>query len=196
MKDMSRPSQNISLGRSKTGVSPRGGRIVRPFGWMALVLLFGGGVVFAASRATAGPGTPTERPAEMRGDSEEDGPVVTFSGFRPHQDGSSTVRVHMTQRAEVERSQKGTKVEYLLEDATIRFRNNKNPLRAEHFATNLLSAKLDAVKGGAKLTLELRHETPTEHRMSGRDGQTILSIDIPAPPSSNKDEKAAKPAED
>ena len=107
--------------------------------------------------------------------------VVTFAGFRAHEDGSATLHVDMTRPAPVTYEHKGLSIVYLIEGAKIRFRNNRNPLRAEHFGANVLSAKLDPVKNGVTLTVTLRTSTAASHRLVENEQGALLEVDVPAP---------------
>lgn len=111
----------------------------------------------------------------------ESASVVTFAGFRAHEDGSATLHVDMTRPAPVTYEHKGLSIVYLIEGAKIRFRNNRNPLRAEHFGANVLSAKLDPVKNGVTLTVTLRTSTPASHRLVESEQGALLEVDVPAP---------------
>ena len=105
---------------------------------------------------------------------------VTFSGLRVYEDGSSTLRVDLTKAAPVQLDQKGTCLVYLIKGAQIELRNNKNPLRAEFFSSNVISSKLDDTKEGARLEVQLRSSITPVSQMIRHAGGVILRIDIPA----------------
>ena len=138
--------------------------------------LAGAGEVRAFQDAPAAGGAGTLAKDEGR-------PVATFSGFKVNEDGSSSIRVDMTKSAQVTKAQKGTTVRYVLAGAKIRWSNNKNPLRTEHFSSNVLAAKLDSEKEGVALTITLRTPTETQHRVVTHAAGVSLYIDVPAPSS-------------
>jgi hypothetical protein len=111
----------------------------------------------------------------------EDAPIVTYTGLRVHEDGSSTVFVDLTRTAKVEATHAGKDVSFLISGAKIRTRNNKNPLIAEYFKTNLLRAKLVDEKGGVRLVVQLREAVKTEHGMDVSGQGARLRVNIPPP---------------
>lgn len=110
-------------------------------------------------------------------------PIVTFTGLRVREDGSSTLFVELTRTTEVEVTENGKDVSFLLSDAKIRDRNNKNPLNAEYFKANVLRAKLVEEKGGVRLVVQLREAAKTVHGMTSSVVGARLFVDVP-PPSS------------
>ena len=90
------------------------------------------------------------------GKSSEAKPLVSFIGFRVHEDRSSTFRVDVSLAPELKRAKKDKQIVFLIKRAAIERRNNKNPLNAQFFNSNVLNAKLDAVKEGVTLTINLR----------------------------------------
>lgn len=113
----------------------------------------------------------------------EDAPIVTYTGLQVHEDGSSTVFVDLTRTTKVEAKEGGKEVSFLLSGAKIRTRNNKNPLIAEYFKTNLLRAKLVDDAGGVRLIVSLREAVKTEHGMTDSGQGARLRVNIPAPTS-------------
>ncbi len=108
--------------------------------------------------------------------------LVTFAGFQAHADGSSQLWVDMTERRNVQVTQKGMSLVYLIEGANIRIRNNENPLRAEYFSANVLSAKLDRTKQGVTFTVTLRTATETRFRIVDQaTGTASLQVEVPPP---------------
>jgi hypothetical protein len=122
-----------------------------------------------------------ERPASLA--EESDSAVVTFTGLRVYDDGSSTLVVSLTRKTPVEFSQEGTEVTFLLAGAKVRWRNNKNPLLAKYFKSNVIEAKLDDSKDGATLVVQLRENVRPQHNMGDAGGGALLRIDVPAPAS-------------
>lgn len=111
----------------------------------------------------------------------DDAPIVTFSGLHVYQDGSSTLFVDLTRTTTVQVAHAGREVSFLLSGAKIRYRNNKNPLIAEYFKTNVLRARLVDEPGGVRLIVKLREEVPTDHGMTGSQTGARLRVDIPPP---------------
>jgi hypothetical protein len=108
-------------------------------------------------------------------------PLVTYSGLRVYEDGSSTLQVNLTKAAPVELGEQGARLVYLIKGAKIELRNNKNPLRAEYFSSNVMSSKLDDSKDGARLEIQLRSPVTPVSEMIRHSGGVILRIEIPAP---------------
>jgi hypothetical protein len=111
----------------------------------------------------------------------EDAPIITFTGLRVHEDGSSTVFVDLTRSTKVEAKEAGKEVSFLLSGAKVRTRNNKNPLIAEYFKTNLLRASLVDDAKGVRLVVQLREAVKTEHDMNLSEQGARLLVNIPAP---------------
>lgn len=125
-----------------------------------------------------GPGT---APAWATPTAEDDeGPVVLFSGLVVHQDGSCTFRVDLTREVPVEFSQNKSTLSFLLRGAKVALQNNRNPLRAEYFGSNVLRTQLNNEKRGTRLQIELRDEAQPEHRIVRHSGGAVLTIEIPA----------------
>lgn len=111
----------------------------------------------------------------------DDAPIVTFTGLHVYEDGSSTLFVDLTRTTPVQATAEGREVSFLLSGAKIRYRNNKNPLIAEYFKTNVLRAKLVDEPAGVRLVVQLRENVRTEHGMSGSGSGARLRVDIPPP---------------
>lgn len=105
--------------------------------------------------------------------------LVTYSGLKVYEDGSSTLRVNLTKKVPVEFDQKGTRIVFLIKGAKIELKNNKNALRAEYFSSNVIRAKLDDSSEGARLEITLRSPTAPTHQMIQHSGGAILRIDVP-----------------
>ncbi len=118
-------------------------------------------------------------PGEARAANEDAAPVVTFMGLRVHKDGSSTLFVELTRTTPVDVEREGTNVSYLLRGAKVRWRNNKNPLLADHFGTNVVRAALEDSKAGVKLNVKLRETAPLDHEMGSSPVGARLRVDVP-----------------
>ncbi len=135
--------------------------------------------------------------APRRAGGSERTAAVTFAGFYAFDDGASRLYVRLTKAVPVEPTLAGKRAEYLLVGATILTRNNKNPLIARHFVTEVVSARLvpeGEAKGKAKarasrakpadarLIIEMREPVTPAHRMvESADGSATLVIDFPKP---------------
>ncbi len=129
-----------------------------------------------------GLGTPGSARASASSATASKAALVTFAGFQAHADGSSQLWVDMTERCNVRVTQKGMSLVYLIEGAKIRIRNNENPLRAEYFSANVLSAKLDGTKQGVTFTVTLRTATETRYRIVDQaTGTASLQVEVPPP---------------
>lgn len=108
-------------------------------------------------------------------------PVVTFAGLHVEPGGSAALTVELTEPAEVVSLEEGRQVRLLLRGAKIRFRNNENPLLAQHFCSSVLRAKLDRGKEGVTVTIELRQAVTVKHQMKTAESGSTLVVDIDKP---------------
>ncbi|HSC88142.1 MAG TPA: hypothetical protein VLC09_12755 [Polyangiaceae bacterium] len=109
------------------------------------------------------------------------GPVVSFVGLQVHADKSAQLWVEMNQKGDVSVSRQGATLVFLVRDASIQTKNNENPLRAEHFGANVLSAKLDRTKDGVTFTVRLRTPTEAVYRVVEQPSGAVLQVDVPKP---------------
>ncbi len=138
----------------------------------------------AASALAVSPSVPDGSGEQVLPFAKKDqGPVVTYTGFRVHDDGSASLRVEVTESVPVTKKQEGTVVTYTLKGARITIRNNRNPLLAKHFASNVLSATLVPEKDAVSLVVKLRKEAALTHRMVEQaGGAATLYVDVPKAP--------------
>lgn len=123
-----------------------------------------------------------EAPSGTGGETRARGPLVTFAGLRVNDDKSCNLWVQMTESRNVTLREKGNTLVYFIEGAKIEFRNNENPLLAQHFGANVLTAKLDHHKNGVTFTLRLRKPASEKHRLVVQEGgSAALQIEIPPP---------------
>lgn len=108
-------------------------------------------------------------------------PVVTFSGLRVYEDGSSTVFVTLTAETPVEFSQAGKTLSFVLTGAKVRLQNNQNPLLAKYFHSNVVKVRLGNTRDGVLLTIDLRTEVATHHALTKQGSGAVLRIDVPPP---------------
>lgn len=109
------------------------------------------------------------------------GPLVTYSGLRVYKDGSSTFQVKLTHETPVTFSQQGTALTFVLKGARVDVKNNKNPLRAEYFQSNVMRTQLFDGETGVELKIGLRKAATPVHKMFRYSGGAILRVDIPPP---------------
>lgn len=154
----------------------------RSFGYLAVCVLFLSVGFVGEARSEESPASETSLAKTVK----EEAPVVTFAGFRVHEDGSSTLRVDLTKRADVTLTREGKTLVYWIEGAKIRYRNNENPLDTKHFESNVVSAKLDRARKGVKFTVRLRTDTSAQHRIIEHSTGVSLQVDVPVALSSQK----------
>jgi hypothetical protein len=112
---------------------------------------------------------------------KEDGAVVMHSEARVGDDGSATLRVELSKKVPVQKSVAGTEVRFFLEGARITIKNNKNPLLAQHFSTNVVSAEVVPSKTGVTVVLRLRQPVALEAQVVDQaGGASTVRVDIPA----------------
>jgi hypothetical protein len=115
-----------------------------------------------------------------------DGAVVTYTGLRVHDDGSATLRVELSKKVAVQKSTQGSEVRFFLPGARITVRNNKNPLLAQHFSTNVVSAEIQPSKTGVTVVLKLRQAVALDAQLIDQaGGASTVRVDIPAPSKSS-----------
>lgn len=110
-----------------------------------------------------------------------DAAVATFPGFRLLPDGRSRIYVELTRQVSVdERRAEGTLI-YVIHDARVPVRNNRNALITTHFATPVARARLLSAGANIELIIDLRKSTSaTQKVVAGENGGARLEIDFPA----------------
>ncbi len=134
------------------------------------------GVVFALLAAEEVRAEPLAERGAERGQA-----LVTYSGLRVYKDGSSTFQVKLTAETPVAFSQQGMSLTFLLKGARVDVKNNKNPLQAEYFKSNVVKTQLYDGKEGVELRINLRKAATPVHKMVRFSGGAILRVDIPPP---------------
>ncbi len=120
-------------------------------------------------------------PLAKRSKAKADGPVVTYTGLRVHEDGSATLRVELSKKVAVEKSGKGTEVRFFLPGARVTIKNNKNPLLAQHFASSIVSAEIVPSKEGVTVVVKLRKPVDLAPQLVEQaGGASTLRVEIPA----------------
>jgi OOP family OmpA-OmpF porin len=111
------------------------------------------------------------------------GPVeATFAGFRPNENGSSTVFVQLTDAVKVEVVEKNGEFAYVMKGATVSLKNNRNPLVASEFDANVARAQLLPEKGAVRLVVRLKAAVKPTYRMVRAGKGASLEVSIPPPP--------------
>jgi hypothetical protein len=107
--------------------------------------------------------------------------LVTFSGLRIYDDGSSTLFVNLTDQAPISMEKSGKRLDFMIKGARVHLRNNKNPLQAQYFKTMVVRAKLDDVRQGVRLRVDLRSDVEPAHRLVREGQRAVLHVDFPPP---------------
>jgi OOP family OmpA-OmpF porin len=107
---------------------------------------------------------------------------ATFAGFRPNEDGSSTVFVQLTDAVKVEVVEKNGEYSYVLKGVTVSLKNNRNPLLASEFDANVARAQLLQDKGAVRLVVRLKSAVKPTHRVVRAGKGASLEVSIPPPP--------------
>jgi hypothetical protein len=96
-------------------------------------------------------------------------------------DGTSRIYVELTRQVAVdERRGDGTLI-YVIHDARVPARNNRNALITTHFATPVGRARLLSSGADVQLVIDLRKNTSaTQKVVAGENGGARLEVDFPA----------------
>jgi hypothetical protein len=107
--------------------------------------------------------------------------VATFPGFRLLPNGASRIYVELTRQVAVdERRGDGTLI-YVIHDARVPARNNRNALITTHFSTPVGRARLLSSGADVQLVIDLRKNTSaTQKIVAGENGGARLEVDFPA----------------
>jgi hypothetical protein len=107
--------------------------------------------------------------------------VATFPGFRLLPDGRSRIYVELTRSVNVtERHAQGTLV-YVLRDARVPVRNNRNALITTHFPTPVARARLLSAGVDVELLIDVRKSVSATYKVvPGETGGARLEVDFPA----------------
>jgi hypothetical protein len=111
----------------------------------------------------------------------QDAAVATFPGFRLLPDGRSRIYVELTKAVSVEERRADALLVYVLRDARVPVRNNRNALITTHFATPVARARLLAKGPDLELVIDLRQTTAATHKVVASDnGGARLEVEFPA----------------
>jgi hypothetical protein len=123
------------------------------------------------------------RPASRgrRSSPRADAAVATFPGFRLLPDGRSRIYVELTKAVSVDEQRAEGKLVYVIHDARVPVRNNRNSLITTHFATPVGRARLLTAGGDVELIIDLRQAASASQKIvAGDNGGVRLEVDFPA----------------
>lgn len=123
------------------------------------------------------------RPASRgrRSSPRADAAVATFPGFRLLPDGRSRIYVELTKAVSVDEQRTNGKLVYIIHDARVPVRNNRNSLITTHFATPVGRARLLTAGGDVELIIDLRQAASASQKIvAGDNGGVRLEVDFPA----------------
>jgi hypothetical protein len=167
------------------------------FRWL-LALGLSGVATFASAQPKKGPakfavpGSPDsvsmgskERAAARgrrgHGQARADAAVATFPGFRLLPDGRSRIYVELTKAVSVDERRAEGMLIYVIHDARVPVRNNRNALITTHFATPVGRARLLTSGPDVELIIDLRKAVSASQKIvAGDNGGSRLEVDFPA----------------
>jgi hypothetical protein len=124
--------------------------------------------------------SPTRRRAPA-GRARADAAVATFPGFRLLPDGKSRIYVELTKAVVVDERRAAGLLVYVIHDARVPVRNNRNALITTHFPTPVGRARLLSAGRDIELLIDLRQAASATHRVvAGENGGARLEVDFPA----------------
>ena len=107
--------------------------------------------------------------------------VATFPGFRLLPDGKSRIYVELTRSVNVAERQAEGMLVYVLRDARVPVRNNRNALITTHFPTPVARARLLGAGADVELLIDLRKSVSATYKVvPGENGGARLEVDFPA----------------
>ena len=110
-----------------------------------------------------------------------DAAVATFPGFRLLPDGKSRIYVELTKAVSVDERRAAGMLVYVLHDARVPVRNNRNALITTHFSTPVGRARLLSTGPDVELLIDLRQAASATHKVvAGENGSARLEVDFPA----------------
>jgi hypothetical protein len=110
-----------------------------------------------------------------------DAAVATFPGFRLLPDGKSRIYVELTRSVSVDERHAEGMLIYVLHDARVPVRNNRNALITTHFPTPVARARLHSAGNNVELLIDLRKGASASYKLvPGENGGARLEVDFPA----------------
>jgi hypothetical protein len=123
---------------------------------------------------------PTRRRAPA-GRARTDAAVATFPGFRLLPDGKSRIYVELTKAVVVDERRAAGVLVYVIHDARVPVRNNRNALITTHFPTPVGRARLLSAGRDVELLIDLRQAASATHKVvAAENGGARLEVDFPA----------------
>jgi hypothetical protein len=130
---------------------------------------------------SASTGSKEGRPASRRRSLRADAAVATFPGFRLLPDGRSRIYVELTKAVSVDERRAEGKLVYVIHDARVPVRNNRNSLITTHFVTPVGRARLLSAGADVELVIDLRQAASASQKIVTADnGGVRLEVDFPA----------------
>jgi hypothetical protein len=115
------------------------------------------------------------------GKARPDAAVATFPGFRLLPDGKSRIYVELTKAVSVEERRAAGALVYVIHDARVPVRNNRNALITTHFPTPVGRARLLSAGPDVDLVIDLRQAASATHKVvAGENGGVRLEVDFAA----------------
>jgi hypothetical protein len=107
--------------------------------------------------------------------------VATFPGFRLLPDGKSRIYVELTKPVSVAERRAAGALVYLIHDARVPVRNNRNALITTHFPTPVGRARLLSAGPDVELVIDLRQAGSATYKVvAGENGGARLEVDFAA----------------
>jgi len=126
-------------------------------------------------------GRPAGRGRSHAAHPRADAALATFPGFRLLPDGRSRIYVELTRTVSVDERRAEGMLVYVIHDARVPVRNNRNALITTHFATPVGRARLLAAGADVELIIDLRKSvSATQKIVAGENGGARLEVDFPA----------------
>ena len=134
------------------------------------------------SRDSVSAGSKEARPASRGRSSSRAGvAIATFPGFRLLPDGRSRIYVELTKAVSVDERRAEGALVYVIRDARVPVRNNRNSLITTHFATPVGRARLLTSGPDVELVIDLRKAASASQKVvAGDNGGVRLEVDFPA----------------
>jgi hypothetical protein len=130
---------------------------------------------------SASTGSKEGRPAARRRSPRADAAVATFPGFRLLPDGRSRIYVELSKSVSIDERRADGVLTYVIHDARVPVRNNRNSLITTHFATPVGRARLLSAGADVELIIDLRQPaSPSQKIVNGDNGGVRLEVDFPA----------------
>ncbi|MEB2312855.1 MAG: hypothetical protein OZ921_09615 [Sorangiineae bacterium] len=117
-----------------------------------------------------------------RAKKQDDRPVASYIGFRRLSDGSARVFVQLTGKpATITKRAAGNRLTYTLGEVRVSLRNNRNPLLALDFDSQVVSAQLVAVGKDVNLVIDLRSPVTATEKLEPLGAGANFVVDVPRP---------------